>query len=179
LSDIIDSFPELQDFMDMQDNVELYFKICNNIMQPATKSLLGLMTEKDWASLASQCDREGQGFDFNSLVHPSTEAFFLLIIENNHERWKKMYVHKKEIETIKSSYLTLSDCRKAMKKLYNDQGIHPQKYTGHHGTGKNGGWSRAGKVRYNVIYDKVLEDRTPEKSSAFNNCFIMHYQKMK
>jgi hypothetical protein len=66
--------------MNMQDNVELYFKIFNNIMQPATKSLLGLMTKKDWASLASQHDREGQGFDFNSLVHPSTEAFFLLII---------------------------------------------------------------------------------------------------
>jgi hypothetical protein len=165
--------------MDMRDNVKLYFKICNNIMQSATKSLRGLMTEKDWASLALQCDREGQGFDFNSLVHPSTEAFFLLIIENNHEQWKKMYVNKKEIETIKSSYLTLSDHHKAMKKLYNDQGIHPQKYTGHHGTGKNGGWSRAGKVRYNMIYDKVLEDRTPEKSSAFNNCFIMHYQKMK
>jgi hypothetical protein len=32
---------------------------------------------------------------------------------------------------------------------------------------------------YNVIDDKVLEDCTPEKSSAFNNCFIMHYQKMK
>ena len=95
LSDGITSFPELQDFMDMQDNVKLYFKICINILQPATKSLLGLMTEKDWASLALQCDREGQGFDFNSLVHPSTEAFFLLIIKNNHERWKKMYVHKK------------------------------------------------------------------------------------
>ena len=109
LSDGINSFPELQDFMDMRDNVKLYFKICNNIMQPATKSLLGLMMEKDWASLALQCDHEGQGFDFNSLVHPSTEAFFLLIIENNHEQWKKMYVHKKDIENIKSSCLTLSD----------------------------------------------------------------------
>jgi hypothetical protein len=111
-----------------------------------------MMTEKDWASLALQCDCEGQGFDFNSLVHPSTEAFFLLIMENNHEWWKKMYVHKKDIETIKSSCLTLSDQRKALK---NDQGIHPQKYTGHHGTGKNGSWSRAGKVCYNMIYDKV------------------------
>ena len=62
-----------------------------------------------------------------------------------------------------------------MKTFYKDQGIHPQKYTGHHGTGKNGGWSRAGKVRYNMIYDKVLKDRTPEKSTAFNNCFIMHF----
>jgi hypothetical protein len=101
-------------------------------------------------------------------------------MENNHEWWKKMYVHKKEIETIKSSYLTLSNCCKALKKFYNDQGINPQKYTGHHGTGKNGSWSRAGKVCYNMIYDKVLEDCTPEMSSAFDNCFsIMHYQKMK
>jgi hypothetical protein len=38
LSDSINSIPELQDFMDMQDNVKLYFKICNNIMQPTTKS---------------------------------------------------------------------------------------------------------------------------------------------
>ena len=30
-----------------------------------------------------------------------------------------------------------------------------------------------------MIYDKVLEDPTPEKSRAFNNCFIMHFQKMK
>ena len=30
-----------------------------------------------------------------------------------------------------------------------------------------------------MIYDKVLEDRTPDKSRAFNNCFIMHYQTMK
>jgi hypothetical protein len=58
-------------------------------MQPTMKSLLGLMTKKDWASLALQCDHEGQGFDFNSLVHPSTEAFFLLIMENNHEWWNK------------------------------------------------------------------------------------------
>jgi hypothetical protein len=84
-----------------------------------------------------------------------------------------------DIENIKSSCLTLSNQRKALKKFYNDQGIHPQKYTGRHGTGKNGGWSQAGKVRYNVIYDKVQEDHTPEKSRAFNNCFIMHYQKMK
>ena len=30
-----------------------------------------------------------------------------------------------------------------------------------------------------MIYDKVLEDCTPEKSRAYNNCFIMHFQKMK
>jgi hypothetical protein len=130
LSEGIISFPELKDFMDMRDNVELYFKICKNFLQPATKSFLGSITDKDWASLALQCDREGRGFDFNSLIHPSMEAFFLLVIENNHERWKKMYVHKKEMDNIKSSCLTLSDCRKALKKYYTDQGIHPQKYTG-------------------------------------------------
>ena len=85
----------------------------------------------------------------------------------------------KRLKNIKSSYLTLSDHCKALKKFYIDQGIHAQKYTGHHGKGKNGGWSWAGKVRYNLIYDNVLKDCTPEKSSAFNNCFIMYYQKMK
>ena len=34
-------------------------------------------------------------------------------------------------------------------------------------------------MRYNGFYDKVLKDCTPKKSSAFINCFIMHYQKMK
>jgi hypothetical protein len=98
--------------------------------------------------------------------------------ENNHEWWKKMYIHRNEIETIKSSYLSSDRC-KALKKFCNDQGIHLQKYTGHHGIGKNGSWSRAGKVCYNGIYDKVLKDCTPKKSSAFINCFIMHYQTMK
>ena len=56
-----------------------------------------------------------------------------MIVENNHERWKKMWIHKKDIENIKLSCLTVSDRRKAMKKFYKDQGIHPQKYTGHHG----------------------------------------------
>ena len=45
--------------------------------------------------------------------------------------------------------------------------------------GKNGGWSQAGIVCYNVIYDKVLKDRKLEKSRAFNNYFIMHYHTIK
>ena len=66
----------------MRDNVKLYYKICNNILQPATKSLLGLMMEKDWASLALQCDREGQGFDFNSLVIGSSINRSILFVDH-------------------------------------------------------------------------------------------------
>ena len=133
-------------------------------------------TDKDWAAKSL----EMKLFDFNPMIHPSTEAFFLLVIENNYDLYIKEYTHQDEMAKIKK-YQKGSDRTKAMKELRDKNNIPKPKYTGHGGTRCNDGWSPEGqKERYNVLYDKVLQDRKKEgHREAFDQLFYNHYKAMK
>jgi hypothetical protein len=141
----------------------MYFKICDGILQPSTKSLQATTTDKDWASKLAA---DG-GFTFNSLIHESTEAFFLLVIENKYDLFKLEFVHRHEIAKIKKS--SSGTTRTVAMWAFREKHKFPlSRYTGHGGTKRNDGWSCAGLVGYNDLYDKVILDRTPEKCAAFD-----------
>jgi len=142
----------------------LYFKLCNKVLRKA-------VARKDWAAQVHQHEY----FSFDDFVTDSTEAFFLLVVENSYERWKWLYNHRHEINTIKSNY-GARERTGHMKKLYKgkDDPCPEALYTSGHDTKRNSGWSDNGIKRYNVLFDAVINDFS-ENNDAFDMHIVNHF----
>ena len=158
------SYP-LAAFLDMRKNIPLYFKLCNQVLRKA-------IAQREWAKHV----RQKNDFTFDEFVTESTEAFFLVVVENSYERWKWLYRQRHEINKIKSTYGP-KDRSVPMKRLCKgkDDPCPDALYTSGHATKRNSGWNDAGIKRYNEFYDAVIADREIN-DEAFEIHIVEHFK---
>ena len=152
----------------MRKNIPLYFTLCNTVLQKS-------QPKKDWAKHVT----DYSAFDFGEFVTESTEAFFLLVVENNFDHWNGLYMHRKEIKEIKTMYGKGADHDKHMKEFHQEKNIAESLYTSGHKTRRNAGWTDAGVIWYNDLYTAVAADRTASNNEAFNKHIVQYFMSMK
>lgn len=80
---------------------------------------------------------------------PTTEAFMILILENNWEMWTALAKKRDEMNTTNTQ----------------ENGIPGTKYTSNQFGGRNPGWTEEGVERYLELCDLVNEDRNSQHGS--------------
>ena len=96
----------------------------------------------------------------------SDEAFLLLVLENYYDRWVDVFestqLHSPTNSAKEHEWSFQSD----IMPLYTEGGTRfSENFERPAGRNKNKskGWSEAGMIRYNVLHDMVLEDRSQHK----------------
>ena len=98
----------------------------------------------------------------NNEAEPSTasdEAFALLLLENNYERWVDIYVKSKGIPIQRRGDRT-KRIDSDIQPKYTRGGI---KFSGDKVTNKTKGWTNEGIQRFNILYQYVRNDRLRRK----------------
>jgi hypothetical protein len=140
-----EDIPELKDIQAMSSGGDTYNWICEKLLKCVVGSVV--WNKRFYKDVVS------------NIATVSDESFLLLVLENNYARWMEeadYKVHPKvaapgddsEDETWKENIAPA---------LYTNSG---KSQTGGKGSNRRcGGWSRAGCLRFNVIYSMVKEDR--------------------
>jgi hypothetical protein len=87
---------------------------------------------------------------FGSLVSPSQEAFTMLLYKDGFKKWVWMY----------NRSVSSGEASEASSNGDTSDGSPGYIYTARTSdlTGRNGGWSRLGMLKYNKLYKKLKED---------------------
>jgi len=135
--------PSIQDFLVLRKTSEGeinedYIFFCEKFL----KCVVGMTTfNEGWKMKSSIC----------SMATPSDEAFALLILENNEERWKYIF----EVDSSsKNSEGSKSDRVPPAKYTCSGRSKSTEGFTR-----RNSGWSLAGIERFNTLLEMVKEDR--------------------
>ena len=92
---------------------------------------------------------------------PTTEAFMILILENNWDMWTALAKKRDEINAPNS----------------HDNSIPGTKYTSNQFGGRNPGWTEEGVERYLELCDLVHEDRNSQHCSNAENNLLREISK--
>jgi hypothetical protein len=150
-------FPRLEEFLNLRFDFEVY-KIVYEHFIPAISSSSYYKEEME--------TRMSNAADNRELFSKSDEAFALLLLENYYDRWTDIFK--------KSDGKILTHIRGREKKI--NSNVRPRYTSGGNiymssdssvanaKVEKGKGWNLEGYKRFNVLFDKVLEDR---KKSTF------------
>jgi hypothetical protein len=104
---------------------------------------------------------------FDTLISKSQEAFTLLLYNNGYNNWVWSATNdpgsNSDGSTETGGNTTDSNCPQYGYTSRNKEEL----------TGRNGGWSREGMVKYNELYKRVAADRAVDKG-AFEQMYMEH-----
>ena len=104
---------------------------------------------------------------FDTLVSKSQEAFTLLLYENGYKNWvwaaRNDPGSTSDASTDAGGNTTDSNCPKYGYTSRNKEEL----------TGRNGGWSKEGMLKYNELYRRVAADRAVDKGD-FEKVYMAH-----
>ena len=138
---------ELIDFLNGRENLVAFKLLLSKFMPAMTRKVL-------WRHVVINAQTE------EDLATVSTEAFLLLVLENNWDRWLDKYNNlygsggstQTTTENLKSTLVS------KVPTKYTCSGNMPRLNSPNEATlGK--GWSNKGKIRYNELYERVKQDR--------------------
>lgn len=113
-------------------------------------------------------------FKLETKATVADEAFLLLVLDNNLERWEKVFPLLDDIVKIRDSdYMSVRAKWQKKKKLLDANKVPKALYTGER-TKKGEGWSEAGIRRYDSLLKEVVDDRT-KNGTSFNKYACDYY----
>ena len=140
-----EDIPELKDILAMSVGGATYHWICAKLLKCVVGSVV--WNKRYYKEVLSD------------IATVSDESFLLLVLENNYDRWMEEADHKVHPKVAAPGDDSDDDTWKEniAPALYTNSG---KSQSGGKGSNRRcGGWSRAGCLRFNVLYGMVKEDR--------------------
>lgn len=134
----VGEIPSLDEILEMRENIEIYTQICDHLLPP----IVGKIKMKQLSADSPM----------TTYAQRTDEAFLLLLLENNWEKWNG------EDENKVICPYTETSKNRSVKMM--------------------GGWKKEGYDRYNLLCQMVDEDRK-KNGSKFDREYLLHNQAKK
>jgi len=143
----------MDDFLEGRENVVAYTTFFDKFLPCATKKTL-------WETQIERVASDLDATKVPSICTVSDEAFALLLLENSFDRWVDLHIRHKGASGQRRG-LQGRGLKSDVPPLYTRGGI---KFEQAEMQKMEKGWSAEGRLRFNVLWDQVVQDRADNPS---------------